>query len=1397
MAEEIVIVRRRPSARTVAKYAGFTLLGIALLIGAFLAWLNTDSGRRFILGQINAFETVSGLKVHVGRIEGSVFSEVRLVDLSLADPQGTFFRADRADIQYRPFAYLFTSRIDIKDLDIPVARLSRLPALRAGDPNAPLLPDIDADIGHLRIGRLLIDPAVTGRRHLLSLDSRIRIADGRAQIGLNARTLAAPGLAGGDRLILNLDAVPAANRLGLALSARGPGTGFIAGLIGTDQAVAARIFGQGDWASWQGRAQATLGGRGIADLAITGRDGTFGVQGPLRPALILTGPARRLAAPLVQMNLISTLENRRADIRLRLNSRALALAAEGLVDLGQNRFQNLRLAARLTEPGAIAPDLRGRDVRLAMVLNGQFATPGVAYELTAASLTFGTTTVERLRAVGSARVRADGIIVPVSATASRILGFDLVAGGRLDNVTLNGEIGVDGLKLVSDDLILRSDRVNARLAIAFDIAAGRYLAGLQGRVSNYLVAGVGLFSVDTHLDMTSGPSGFGLSGRVAARSRRIDNDTIRDLLRGDATITARIAMEPSGLVRVSNVLVASPGLRVISGGGVYRRDGSLDLRFNGVSDAYGPLVVHVTGTARAPRVALEAANPGFGIGLRNVTANVRAVAGGWAIEATGESAYGPFTADVVVLSGRGPMIIDVRRLTFAGIDFRGRIVRTAAGPYAGTLTMTGQGISGTVRLAAAGRYQRIDIAATANGARTPGDTPIIIQRAIVQATIILSPQISIQGDAQLAGLSSGSLFVQRARVRANLLGGTGTAQLFAEGRRAVPFRIAANAAVSPELVRAAAQGQVNNIGFRFAQPAEVHREGANWRLAPVTIALDRGRVRLAGVWGNGIVVQSRLDSFDLSMLNAFSPGLGLGGQASGSLDFAQPSDASFPRAEARLNVAGFTRTGIATRSVPVDLFMAGNLRPEGGQAAAILRRGGAIIGRVQTRLQPLGPGAGSWTTRLLAAPLEGGIRYNGPADVPMSFANFPGHHLSGPIGIAADFSGRVQAPQFTGIVRANNLVYQNETYGTRITNLAVDGRFSAAQLEIVRLAGRAGRGTVEGHGTIGLAASAGFPINLELQFQNAQLARSDDLSGTATGNLAIVNDRSGASISGTLELGEARYQIVRQAAAEVPQLAGVRRRGQPLRTPGEDSAEKGVPSIWRLDIRLNADNRVYVSGMGMESEWQADLRLQGTTATPAIAGRVELIRGTLGLAGRRFRLDSGLVVFTGERPANPQIDLVATSTIEQVEVGINVTGRSNNPQIAFTSSPGLPQDEIVARILFGSSVTQISALQAVQLAASLNSLRGSGGGLNPLGRLRSATGIDRLRLVDADTATGRGTAVAAGMYLSDDIYVEIITDAKGFTATQLEISLSRTLSLLSQFGSNSGTNVNIRYNRDY
>ncbi|WP_251361805.1 hypothetical protein, partial [Escherichia coli] len=146
------------------------------------------------------------------------------------------------------------------------------------------------------------------------------------------------------------------------------------------------------------------------------------------------------------------------------------------------------------------------------------------------------------------------------------------------------------------------------------------------------------------------------------------------------------------------------------------------------------------------------------------------------------------------------------------------------------------------------------------------------------------------------------------------------------------------------------------------------------------------------------------------------------------------------------------------------------LEPEGGSARALIKRGTTTVGRMNIGLNPLPPGSGSWTTRLLAAPLSGGIRYNGPSAVLFSFAGLPDQQLSGPIGVAADFSGRVQAPQLTGIVRASNLTYTNETYGTRLTNMRLDGRFTNDRLELTNMTARAGQGTVQAQGRVGLGS---------------------------------------------------------------------------------------------------------------------------------------------------------------------------------------------------------------------------------------------------------------------------------------------------------------------------------------
>ena len=115
----------------------------------------------------------------------------------------------------------------------------------------------------------------------------------------------------------------------------------------------------------------------------------------------------------------------------------------------------------------------------------------------------------------------------------------------------------------------------------------------------------------------------------------------------------------------------------------------------------------------------------------------------------------------------------------------------------------------------------------------------------------------------------------------------------------------------------------------------------------------------------------------------------------------------------------------------------------------------------------------------------------------------------------------------------------------------------------------------------------------------------------------------------------------------------------------------------------------------------------------------------------------------------------------------------------------------------GDNVANLSATQAIQLAAALNGLRGGSGGLNPMGKLQGASGLDRIGIVGGDEDTGRGTSLAVGQHISNNIYVEVVTDSKGFTATQLEVALSKTLSILSKTGTNAGSSAALRYSRDY
>ena len=64
----------------------------------------------------------------------------------------------------------------------------------------------------------------------------------------------------------------------------------------------------------------------------------------------------------------------------------------------------------------------------------------------------------------------------------------------------------------------------------------------------------------------------------------------------------------------------------------------------------------------------------------------------------------------------------------------------------------------------------------------------------------------------------------------------------------------------------------------------------------------------------------------------------------------------------------------------------------------------------------------------------------------------------------------------------------------------------------------------------------------------------------------------------------------------------------------------------------------------------------------------------------------------------------------------------------------MPQDEILAQLLFNTSTSKLSPFQLAEIAAALASMSGATASFDPLESLRSKFGLDRLSVGSGPTA---------------------------------------------------------------
>ncbi|RXF76170.1 translocation/assembly module TamB, partial [Desulfovibrio sp. DS-1] len=305
-----------------------------------------------------------------------------------------------------------------------------------------------------------------------------------------------------------------------------------------------------------------------------------------------------------------------------------------------------------------------------------------------------------------------------------------------------------------------------------------------------------------------------------------------------------------------------------------------------------------------------------------------------------------------------------------------------------------------------------------------------------------------------------------------------------------------------------------------------------------------------------------------------------------------------------------------------------------------------------------------------------------------------------------------------------------------------------------------------------------------------------------------------------LPAGLAPHAAPASSAASSPMAATAPMDAPPTASAAGPSMSSTGP---RLDLRIVAPQRFFIRGRGLDSEWRGDLRVAGAAASPALTGTLSPVRGRFDLLAKPFSLSRGNITFTGEQPPNPALDLDLTNEGSAVTAVAHVGGTARRPALALSSTPPLPQDEVMSYVLFGKPLTELSRFEALQAANALRTLSGAGGDFDVLTSVRRTLGVDVLRVGSSDPARQRTTTaprdpslsrtssmpgasasgeqarptLEAGKYLLDNVYVGVEQGTEaGATGARVEVELLPRLNLEGR-SSPTSSELGIMWKKDY
>jgi translocation and assembly module TamB len=700
----------------------------------------------------------------------------------------------------------------------------------------------------------------------------------------------------------------------------------------------------------------------------------------------------------------------------------------------------------------------------------------------------------------------------------------------------------------------------------------------------------------------------------------------------------------------------------------------------------------------------------------------------------------------------------------AGLSARGAVALRNGAASSADLTFTaGPGAfveSGTAN----GRIRLTD-----GGADTPASVDITATRLKLRGSAYRFRTLRLNGVGTLSRLP----FVVSADV-------TGPTPVRFEGTGALAMNDGAQA------ISLNGQGRVRRADFRTNEPIQIALAGER-RTVRLDLAVGGGRLVADGRQGpQEVELRANLTSVNLGLIGEDLEGRvdaalalnGRGATLTGSLD-ADLEDARSLDGPRSLAVDGRVRARLADQRLNIE--------------AAAFDEGGV---NASTTLE-LPVEASAAPLRLAVArtrPLQGRFDIRGEVRPVWDLLLGGDRSLSGQVNAQGTLGGTLNDLRADGQGSLAGGRFEDSFTGLELQDLALNARFDDRAVVMEQFSARDGQGgSASGQGRIELrrGGASSFTVQLNrFRLIDNEIGRAD-ASGPVT---ATRGADGGINLTGKLRVDSAQIEANPPTPSGVVSLDVIE-----INKPGPADAEEEAERPQRsrgpritLDVDITAPRQVFVRGRGLDVELSLNAHVGGSVTAPDLSGAARVVRGDFEFAGRRFEFDERGSITLDENPRGIRLDLRAVREDPTLTAVVRVEGTAAEPRITLTSTPSLPQDEILAQVLFGRSASQLSGVEAAQLAAAVASLA-RGGGFDVIGNLREFAGLDRLSFMG--DASG-GLSVAGGKYLSEDVYLEVIGGGREGPAVQVEWRVRRSLSILSRVTGQGDTRLSVRWRRD-